>query len=50
MSAIVKISLDGGGQVVTSAITNEAAEDLDQAVGLRTTVLINSSDVTFTVD
>ena len=50
VSAIVKVELDGGGQVVTSSITKEAVEELGLAVGTKTTVLIKSSEVSLAVD
>ena len=50
VSAIVKVELDGGGQVVTSSITKEAVEELGLAVGTKTTVLIKSSEVALAVD
>ncbi len=50
VSAIVKVKLDGGEQVVTSSITKEAVEELGLAVGTKTTVLIKSSEVSLAVD
>jgi molybdopterin-binding protein len=35
----------GGGNHITSSITNEAAEDLELAVGDEVTAIIKSSDV-----
>jgi molybdopterin-binding protein len=48
--ATVKVTLDGGGQVVTSSITKEAAEDLGLSIGQPTTVLIKSTEVMLGVD
>lgn len=50
VSAIVKVKLDGGEQVVMSSITKEAVEELGLAVGTRTTALIKSSEVALAVD
>jgi molybdopterin-binding protein len=35
----------GGGNIVTSSITNEAIADLALAVGDRVTVIVKASDV-----
>jgi molybdopterin-binding protein len=48
--ATVKVSLDGGGQVVTASITKEAAEELELAVGGSATVLIKSTEVMLGVE
>ena len=40
----------GGGQVVTSAITNEAVDDLGLKVSSQVTVVIKASDVMIAVD
>jgi molybdopterin-binding protein len=48
--ATVKVTLDGGGQVVTSSITKEAAEELGLSIGQPTTVLIKSTEVMLGVD
>lgn len=48
--ATVKVTLDGGGQVVTSSITKEAVEDLGLSIGQPTTVLIKSTEVMLGVD
>jgi len=40
----------GGGQVVTSAITNEAVEDLGLKASSQVTVVIKASDVMIAVD
>ncbi|HEY4032218.1 MAG TPA: TOBE domain-containing protein [Caulobacteraceae bacterium] len=44
VTTTVKIALKGG-DVVTSSITNEAAEDLDLKVGDAVSAVIKSSDV-----
>jgi molybdopterin-binding protein len=44
VNATVKVDI-GGGNIVTSSITNEAIEDLGLAVGEQVTVFIKSSDV-----
>ncbi len=44
VNATVKIDI-GGGNIITSSITNEAVNDLSLAPGDRVTVLIKSSDV-----
>lgn len=49
VSAIVKVKLDGGEQVITSSITKEAAEDLGLEPGMRVTALIKSSEVSLGV-
>lgn len=43
--AVVKIRLDGGGQVITSSVTRDAALDLDLKVGQPATVFIKSTEV-----
>jgi molybdopterin-binding protein len=48
--ATVKVRLDGGGQVVTSSITKDAAVDLGLETGMRATVFIKSTEVTIGVD
>jgi molybdopterin-binding protein len=40
----------GGGQIVTSSITNEAVDDLGLAAGSKATVVIKASDVMIAVD
>jgi molybdopterin-binding protein len=40
----------GGGQVMTSAITNEAVDDLGIKAGGKVTVVIKASDVMIAVD
>jgi molybdopterin-binding protein len=44
VTTTVKIALNGG-DLVTSSITNEAAEDLDLKVGDAVSAIIKSSDV-----
>ncbi len=44
VNATIKVDI-GGGNIITSNITNEAVEDLGLAVGDAVTVLIKSSDV-----
>jgi molybdopterin-binding protein len=44
VSASVKIDI-GGGNIVTSSVTNEAVEDLGLAVGDKVTVIVKASDV-----
>ena len=39
------VKVDIGGQVVTSSITNEAAQELGLKPGLTATVIIKASDV-----
>jgi molybdopterin-binding protein len=48
--AIVKVRLDGGGQVVTSSVTKDAALDLDLKVGQPATVFVKSTEVTIGVE
>ena len=48
--AVVKVTLDGGGQLITSSITREAAEDLGLAEGTAVTVLIKSTEVSLAVE
>jgi molybdopterin-binding protein len=40
----------GGGQVVTSSITNEAVDELGLKAGNQVTVVIKASDVMIAVD
>lgn len=40
----------GGGQIVTSAITNEAVDELALKVGGAVTVVVKASDVMIAVD
>jgi len=44
VNATIKVDI-GGGNIITSSITNEAIEDLALAQGDAVTVLIKSSDV-----
>ncbi len=44
VNATIKVDI-GGGNVVTSSITNEAVTDLHLAKGDKVTVLIKASDV-----
>lgn len=44
VNATVKVDI-GGGNVITSSITNEAIEDLALAEGEAVTVFVKSSDV-----
>jgi molybdopterin-binding protein len=48
--AVVKVALDGGGQVITSSITREAVKDLGLAEGTAVTVLVKSTDVSLAVE
>lgn len=48
--AVVKVRLDGGDQVLTSAITVDAAKDLGVAVGAKVTLLIKATDVALGVE
>jgi molybdopterin-binding protein len=45
----VKVEL-GGGEVITSSITKEAAEELGLAVGGSVTVVVKASDVILAVE
>ncbi len=40
----------GGGQVMTSSITNEAVDDLSLKVGGKVVVVVKASDVMIAVD
>ena len=40
----------GGGNIMTSAITNEAVDDLGIKVGGKVTVVVKASDVMIAVD
>ena len=40
----------GGGQIMTSSITNEAVDDLGIKTGSKATVVIKASDVMIAVD
>jgi len=43
-TAHVRVDI-GGGNVITSSITNEAVDDLGLAVGDKVTAIVKSSDV-----
>jgi len=47
--SVVKVTLDGGQQVVSS-ITKDAAEELELAPGKPVTVLVKSTEVMLGVD
>ncbi len=40
----------GGGQIVTSSITNEAVDDLGLTAGAKAIVVVKASDVMIAVD
>ena len=44
VSASVKIDI-GGGNIVTSSVTNEAVADLGLSIGDKVTVIVKASDV-----
>ena len=48
--AVVKVTLDGGGQLITSSITREAADDLGLEEGTAVTVLVKSTEVSLAVE
>jgi molybdopterin-binding protein len=48
--AIVKVTLDGGSQVVTASITKDAVDDLGLTVGQPVTVLVKSTEVMLGID
>lgn len=48
--AVVKVRLDGGEQVLTSAITVDAVDDLEIAIGSHVSVIIKSTDVSLGVE
>lgn len=48
-TAHVRVDI-GNGQIVTSAITNEAVEDLALKTGSAVTVVVKASDVMIAVD
>jgi len=50
VTAIVKVALNGGGQMITSSITRDAAEDLGLAEGTAVTVLVKASEVMLAVE
>ncbi|MFV0534422.1 MAG: molybdopterin-binding protein [Cumulibacter sp.] len=47
--AVVRVKLDGG-QLVTSAVTKEAVDDLELAEGSKVTVMVKSTEVGLAVD
>ena len=47
--AVVKVRLDGG-QIITSSVTKEAADDLGLAEGSPVTALIKSTEVALAVE
>lgn len=49
VTTAVKVRL-GGGDVVTSSITKEAAEELALAVGTEVIIVVKASDVMLAVD
>lgn len=49
VTTTVKVQL-AGGDIVTSSITKEAAEELQLAVGSSVTVVVKASDVLLAVD
>jgi molybdopterin-binding protein len=49
VTTTVKVEL-GGGAIVTSSITREAAEDLGLQVGTAVTVVVKASDVMLGVE
>lgn len=48
--ATVQVRLDGGGQIVTSSITKDAALKLDLKVGQPATVFIKATEVMIGVE
>lgn len=48
--AVVKVTLDGGDQVITSSVTKDAATELGLEVGQKATVFIKSTEVTIGVE
>jgi molybdopterin-binding protein len=48
--SVVKVTLDGGEQTITSSITREAVQDLGLTPGSRVTVLVKSTEVTLGVE
>lgn len=48
--ATVKVKLDGSDQVLTSAITADAANDLGLAVDQHVTLLVKATDVAVAID
>jgi len=50
VTAIVKVRLDGGDQIVTASITKASAEELGLEAGKPATVFIKSSEVAVGVE
>jgi len=50
VTAIVKVKLDGGDQIVTASITKDAATDLGLKAGQPATVFIKSSEIAIGVE
>lgn len=50
VTAIVKVRLDGGDQIVTSSITKDAATELGIRAGQPATVFVKSTEVTIGVE
>jgi len=50
VTAIVKVALDGGGQLITSSTTREAVKDLGLAEGTAVIVLVKASEVSLAVE
>lgn len=48
--ATVKLTLDGGQQVITASITKEAVEELGLTVGAPATALVKSTEVMIGVE
>jgi molybdopterin-binding protein len=48
--AVVKVTLDGGGQTITASITREAVQDLDLSEGSAVVVLVKSTEVMLGVE
>jgi molybdopterin-binding protein len=48
-TAHVRVDI-GNGQIITSAITNEAVDDLGLKAGSKATVVVKASDVMIAVD
>jgi molybdopterin-binding protein len=48
--AVVKVTLDGGGQTITASITREAVADLDLSEGSSVVVLVKSTEVMLAVE
>jgi molybdopterin-binding protein len=48
--AVVKVTLDGGAQQITSSITRDAVNDLGLAEGTAVTVLVKSTEVMLAVE